>query len=385
MLLPMSEPLRKTEENHQVDPHVMIALDLFAGAGGKTQGLLDAGFRALAAVEQDEDAAATFSKNHPGTVVLAEDIVNICPKRLRLDLGLEPDELTLLTACPPCQSFSTLGSRTPDDERNGLVTEIWRFARGVLASSAANRERAGTWRGDAQWRVLKNQLSAAGYCLGSWRVDATEFGVPQRRRRFIVVAVRRRLVEFPDDIRDLLPLSFSLEAAHAGDIISQAGPIEGSKDELHRARNPTPAVLERIRAIPVGGSRYDLPETLQLPCHKRLDRRGKRGAASPYGRIPPKGPAPTMTTRCTSVSCGRFIHPSEDRGISLREAALLQTFPRGYTFVGSYGSIERQIGNAVPVRLAHALGLAVRTLLDLELRMHPRQDPPSGDTSQHRE
>lgn len=362
----------------------MIALDLFAGAGGTTQGLLDAGISVLAAVEQDEDAAATFSKNHPGTVVLAEDVVEVCPESLRLDLGLDPGDLTLLTACPPCQSFSTLGSQTPDDERNGLVTEIWRFAREFWPAAVLIENVPGLAR-DAQWTVLKNQLSAAGYCLGSWRVDATDFGVPQRRRRFIAMAVHRRLVEFPDDVRDLLPLSFSLEAAHAGDVISRAGPIDGSEDELHRARIPTPEVLERIRAIPVGGSRYDLPETLQLPCHKRLEQRGKRGAASPYGRIPPEGPAPTMTTRCTSASCGRFIHPSEDRGISLREAALLQTFPRGYTFVGSYGSIERQIGNAVPVRLAHALGLAVRTLLGPETGTRPHQAPPSEDTGHNRE
>ena len=384
MLLPNVRTVEEDEENHPVDPHAMIALDLFAGAGGTTQGLLDAGFRVLAAVEQEEDAATTFSKNHPGTVVLAEDIVDICPKSLRMDLGLESEDLTLLTACPPCQSFSTLGSRTPDDERNGLVTEVWRFTR-ELNPAAVLIENVPGFARDEQWPVLKNQLRAAGYRLGSWRVDAKDFGVPQRRRRFIVMAIHRELVEFPDDICDLLPPSFDLEAAHAADIISQAGPIEGSGDELHRARIPTPVVLERIRSIPVGGSRYDLPEPLQLPCHKRLNRRGKRGAASPYGRIPPKGPAPTMTTRCTSVSCGRFIHPTEDRGISLREAALLQTFPRGYTFVGSYGSIERQIGNAVPVRLAHALGLAVRTLLDAEPRQHSRQDRLSGDTGQNRE
>jgi DNA (cytosine-5)-methyltransferase 1 len=113
----------------------------------------------------------------------------------------------------------------------------------------------------------------------------------------------------------------------------------------------------------------NLPPGLRLACHERLD---SRDATSIYGRIDPTKPAPTMTTRCTTPSCGRFVHPSEDRGLSLREAALLQTFPPRYVFDGTYGQIESQIGNAVPVRLAHALGLVVVALLDLrdlELRI----------------
>lgn len=350
----------------------MTALDLFAGAGGATQGLSDAGFRVLAAIEQDEDAAATLARNHPNTVVLATDIEEVCPKSFRSDLGLCPQDLTLLTACPPCQSFSTLGSGNADDPRNGLVAETWRFVR-EFRPAAVLIENVPGLASDMQWTVSKRQLRAAGYRLSSWIVDAADFGVPQRRRRLIAIAVRRHLVEFPDDLCDLVPPSLISDTAHASDVIAQAGPIDGSEDEWHRARTPTSAVLERIRAIPPGGNRYDLPQALQLDCHKRLNQSGRRNATSPYGRIPAEGPAPTMTTRCTTVSCGRFIHPTEDRGISLREAALLQTFPRGYAFVGSYGSVERQIGNAVPVRLAHALGLAVRRMLDPEVESQPDQ------------
>jgi DNA (cytosine-5)-methyltransferase 1 len=112
-------------------------------------------------------------------------------------------------------------------------------------------------------------------------------------------------------------------------------------------------VLQRIRAIPRGGNRRDLPAALELPCHKRL----RTGAIASYGRIPEGGCAPTMTTRCTTPSSGSFIHPTKNRAITLREAALIQTFPRQYRFSGGHTQIERQIGNALPVRMARGLGL----------------------------
>ena len=354
-----------------VKPGRPTALDLFAGAGGSAQGLSDAGFRVLAAVEQDHDATATFSENHPGVRVVPEDIVEVCPRTLRMELGLSPFDLTLLTACPPCQGFSTLGGREQDDKRNDLVAQVWRFTR-EFSPMAVLLENVPGLSQDKRWVVLGRQLRATGYRVHSWLVDAADFGVPQRRRRLIAIAVRQRRAVFPDDLRDLLPQDFQLEALHANDVIAQAGPIEGSNDRWHRARTPTPRVLERIRAIPTGGNHYDLPEALQLACHQRLRERGRTAATGPYGRIPLEGPAPTMTTRCTTVSCGRFVHPTEDRGISLREAALIQTFPPDYSFSGFHQSVERQIGNAVPVRLAHALGLAVRRLLP------PSEEPNCG-------
>lgn len=345
-------------------PHSALptAIDLFAGAGGSGRGLADAGFRVLAAVEQDKDAIGTLAANHPDVRVLEGDISEMCPQDLRIELGLTPGALTLLTACPPCQGFSSLGARNTSDERNGLVGEIWRFAREFEPSAILVENVPGLAR-DWRWSELQDQLGSFGYQIGSWKVDAVEFGVPQRRRRLIAIAVRQRQVKFPSDLSHLLPAWFSLKAPDAHETIALAGSINNSDDELHRARTPTPRVLERIQAVPAGGSHADLPAALQLDCHRRLRQQGRNAATGPYGRIPLAGPAPTMTTRCTTVSCGRFIHPVEDRGISLREAALLQTFPADYRFVGSHESIERQIGNAVPVRLAHALGLAVRNLL----------------------
>lgn len=135
-------------------------------------------------------------------------------------------------------------------------------------------------------------------------------------------------------------------------------------DPLDAHRKPTGQVLERIKAVPVNGTRFDLPPELQLACHKKLaGGKERRSASTAYGRLRLDEPAPTMTTRCTTPACGRFIHPTEHRGITLREAAILQTFPVTYQFSGHYGAIERQIGNAVPVQMAKALGFVVASVL----------------------
>ncbi len=341
---------------------MLTALDLFAGAGGATQGLKDAGYRVLAAVEESSDAVRTFSANHPEVAILGRDIRGVDPRSLRKSLALSAGSLGLITACPPCQSYSTLGRMDASDWRNDLIAETERFAREFLPAAVLFENVPGVMR-DPRFERLRKRLHGIGY--RNFRVYdalASDFGVPQRRRRAIAVAIRNGYGSaLPDDLRSIVPKRFAAMRRDAGDVIDLAGPIHGTKDPVHRARTPTPLVLERIRAIPPGGSRFDLPQRLQLACHKRIER---KGACAPYGRIRREGPAPTMTTKCTTPSCGRFVHPTEHRGISLREAALLQTFPGSYRFVGSHGSIERQIGNAIPARLAEALGSAIRRCIE---------------------
>ncbi|MCY3584844.1 MAG: DNA cytosine methyltransferase [Acidimicrobiaceae bacterium] len=348
------------------------AVDLFAGAGGSSRGLRDAGFRVVGAVENDEDAAATLAANHSDLLVTVADITSVCPARFRQDLGLDQGELTLLTACPPCQGFSSLGLRDSEDERNDLITQVWRFAEELHPAAVLVENVPGLAR-DPRWTLLRDTADGHGYSFGSWVINATDFGVPQRRRRLIGIAVRGLNIAFPNALVDLLPASFKLAPPHASSVIAQAGDITATTDPLHHARVPTPRVLERIRQIPAGGDHFDLPDHLQLDCHKRLRDSGRSAATGPYSRIPMEGPAPTMTTRCTTAACGRFVHPTEHRAISLREAALLQTFPASYQFCGTHESMERQIGNAVPVRLAHALGLAVRQLLSATERTVERE------------
>jgi DNA (cytosine-5)-methyltransferase 1 len=333
------------------------AADLFAGAGGTTQGLFQAGYVVLGAIENDIAAADTYAANHPEVYLDRRDVRRVQAPAFARKLGAQ--RIDVLTACPPCQGFSTLGLSDPDDARNNLVMVVERFA-AALRPRAILLENVPGLAADRRLAQLERAL-AEGYASRRYLVDAVHFGVPQHRRRTIVVFVERPVDEaiFPDDLRTLLPRGFdcSRRAVHAVLAVAQRC---GAEDVVHRARRSTPKTLERIRAMPIGGGRLDLPPSLRLDCHERL---GTRSATSIYGRIDPSQPAPTMTTRCTTPSCGRFVHPSEDRGLTLREAALIQTFPPDYKFEGHYGEVERQIGNAVPVRMAEALGLVVRHLL----------------------
>ncbi len=337
-------------------PIPRTAVDLFAGAGGTTQGLKDAGFTVLAAVENDPDATATYRANHPEVTLYERDVQRIrAPAFARRHGGRR---LGLLTACPPCQGFSTLGLGDTSDPRNDLVMTVERFAR-PLAPWAIVLENVPGLAADRRLGRLVANLSAE-YVVAQYLVDAADFGVPQRRRRVVVLAVDRSLAPaFTPQLLGLLPPGFDASRRTAADALAAADGLTEEGDPVHRARRSSDIVARRIRAVPRGGGRLDLPSNLRLACHNRLK---TTGATSIYGRIDPDQPAPTMTTRCTTPSCGRFIHPFEDRGLTLREAALLQTFPLDYAFKGTHQSVERQIGNAVPVRLAAALASIVTTL-----------------------
>lgn len=337
------------------------AIDLYAGAGGSSEGLRRAGYDVLGAIECDGDCAASYRSNHPRTRLIEDDIRSVDPAGLKKTLGLRRGELSLLNACPPCQGFSSLGATDADDERNNLVADVQRFVEDLRPQAFVLENVRGLERDD-RLATLVEATRAAGYAVRRYRVNATEFGVPQNRRRLIVIgALDVGEEQLPAHPVELLPRTFRRAPEPIEDALERAGPLEGTQDPVHRARASTPAVAARIRRIPVNGGRFDLPEEHQLECHKSLA--SKRSAAAAYGRMRLGEPAPTLTTRCTTPACGRFLHPTEDRGISLREAALLQTFPRRYRFEGSHQSIEAQIGNAVPVRMAEGLGLAVRELL----------------------
>lgn len=338
------------------------AIDLFAGAGGATAGLIQAGFNVIAAVENDSWAAQTYRANHGQVLLSEQDILEVDVKSLRTSVGLRLGDLDLLKACPPCQGFSSLGPNEDDDPRNELVRQVWRFVE-EFEPSAVLMENVPALRHDERFLQLQRDLEARGYTTASYLVNAVDFGVPQSRRRLILLGVRgadRALMS--KDLVDLLPPSFDRVRPEVGTVIAQAGPLGGT-DPVHRARSLRPETQARVESVPVGGTRFDIPEDKQLKCHRQLS---SRNATSSYGRIKADGIAPTMTTRCTTPACGTFIHPTEHRGLSLREAALIQTFAIDYKFEGTYGAIEQQIGNAVPVRMAYALGLVALSLLGQE-------------------
>lgn len=332
------------------------AVDLFAGAGGTTQGLKDAGFDVLAAIENDRDAAATYRVNHEEVNLYDRDIQRVKAPALARRVGGQ--RIGLLAACPPCQGFSTLGLGDKKDKRNDLVMTVARFAEHLRPWSIV-LENVPQLAADRRLHALRSRLEE-NYEVGQYVVDAADFGVPQHRKRVILMAVDRELdAELPDDLTDLLPSEFDTSMATAWSVLKAVSSLTEADDPIHRARRSSDIVRRRIRAAPIGGGRVDLPPDLRLACHDRL--KGTH-ATSIYGRIDPTKPSPTMTTRCTTPSCGRFIHPFKDRGITLREAALLQSFPISYQFLGTHQSIERQIGNAVPVRLSKALAEIVKRL-----------------------
>ncbi len=338
----------------------MTAIDLFAGAGGGTEGLKAAGFRVVAAVENDRTACRTYRLNHPGVVLIERDVRRVTGSDLLRAAGLRKGETCLLQACPPCQTWSSLGSASAEDPRNQLVSVVSELVRKIRPRAFVIENVPGL-RFDARLAALVAEAGRQRFRVRAYVVDAQDVGVPQRRRRLIVIGIRsRRQVELPESLLDLLPAEFDCTARTVRDAIGHLPTPGVGDDQLHRGRTLTDLVTQRVAALPLAGRRTDLPEHLQLACHQKLK---GRVATAAYGRMAATEVAPTLTTRCTTPACGSYVHPSENRGITLREAALLQTFPASYLFSGGYGAIERQIGNAIPVRLAEAAAMAVRTLL----------------------
>lgn len=280
------------------------------------------------------------------------------------DLGLSKGQLTLLKACPPCQGFSTLaeGRAAVNEDQNDLVLHTIRFVRALMPKAVLLENVPGLGR-DERSRRLTAALRRLGYTSRQYKVNAVDFGVPQRRKRLIILAARGLGVSLPESL-SAQGLDGPVPSATVRTAFEQLAQELVPGDELNRARQLTDTVRLRVAAVPVGGSRFDLPPELQLECHIRLDKGPARNATGSYGRLRLDEASPTMTTRCTTPACGSFIHPTEDRGITLREAATLQTFPSTYRFSGSYGEIERQIGNAVPVRMAAALGAVVSSVVE---------------------
>jgi DNA (cytosine-5)-methyltransferase 1 len=336
----------------------LTAIDLFAGAGGATEGLKQAGFTVVAAVEIEEAAASTFRENHPKTLLYRQDIRSVNPNRLRAQLRMKVGELSLLEACPPCQGFSSLKMGSIDDSRNNLMFSIRKFAR-AFRPKCILMENVPGLASDWRLRRLCGMLQRMGYSLKTYLTDARDFGVPQRRKRLIMLAFYDKC-NFPESLASELLPGFRRDLKALPKIFEYTRSRVAAKNPLHVHPRVSPEVLKRIKAIPINGNRLDLPRRLALKCHSNLD----NGAKAAYGRISTQSQfAPTMTTRCTSPSCGSFVHPRANRPITLLEAALIQTFPKKYRFRGGYTQIERQIGNAVPVRMAKALAMIARNLL----------------------
>jgi DNA (cytosine-5)-methyltransferase 1 len=337
-----------------------IALDLFCGAGGVTTGFKAAGIHVLGAVDTDAVARKSFKANHPEVKVYGDDLRRLPPKNLRRRLGLRKGELIILTACAPCQTFSTLSAknRKVRDFRNPLVDRVIDFVEEFEPKAVVMENVPQLLK---HWRFVEvvRRLRRLGYAVRYSTLDAADFGVPQRRRRLVLVAVKGVAPGLIPDLTRPSPGSVLRQTVRAALAALGAG-VPGDSLNLKRLDYPK-TVAERIAAIPSdGGSRTQLPPSLRLKCHEKL---GRSGAGNVYGRMRWDDVAPTLTTRCTTPACGRFLHPVENRAITPREAAVLQSFPPGYKFEGTSLEVQAQIGNAVPPLLAQAVATLVLSIL----------------------
>ncbi len=345
------------------DQKVATAIDLFAGCGGGTLGFKNAGYNVRAAVEIDPTACRSYRMNHPEVNLLERDIRLLDANSILDAAGLRPGETTALLGCPPCQGFSTLSKLGGEDSRNSLVWRFVSLAIEILPEFVVFENVPGlkSGVGKLRWARARGLLQRAGYRLAEGIVDAASYGVPQFRKRLLLIASRydNHYLSIPE-VTHTSPeaagekglLSWTTVRSALQDLPPIATEQHHSVDLLHCAPRHVQIVLDRLRHIPHdGGGRKSLPEALTLKCH-----RNHRGHWDVYGRMWWDRPAPTLTTGCTNVTRGRFAHPQEDRAITLREAARLQTFPNPYRFAGSRREIAGQIGNAVPPLLAAVLG-----------------------------
>lgn len=336
-----------------------LAVDLFSGAGGLSQGLRQAGFRVVGAVELEAVYANTYRLNQPDVKLIQGDIVELDPIESAKVWGVGPGELDLLAACPPCQGFSTIGTRnrpaSDSDLRNDLIYQVLRFARALMPRTIMI-ENVPALAKDQRIDTVRSKLNDLGYVSDLKVLNTEKYGVPQRRKRMIMLASRIGKVRVCD-----VDLTWGRPRT-VRSTLALLDRTDHSSDSLHNyTERRSKRIQKLIASIPVnGGSRSDLPDELVLECHKKTD-----GFRDVYGRMAWDKPAPTITGGCISPSKGRFLHPEEDRAITLREAALLQTLPLTFSVPEkvSRSSVSIMIGNALPPTFIEFHAKCLRSLL----------------------
>lgn len=338
--------------------HTLI--DLFCGCGGASLGFIRKGFKIVAALDKDPKVVETYHRNI-GIQPLVGDIENVRGREILKVAGLKKGEPTVLIGCPPCQGFTShIGRAGKRDKRNGLVEVYAQRVGEILPLFMVFENVPGILRdhGKKHFELFLERLDDLGY-TAVWDVlQAADYGVPQLRKRVVVIAGRDK------SLRLRLP-----EPTHRGhwrtvrDAIADLPSLRAGECHPavpnHIAPNHSPRILKLIRHIPKdGGGRFDLPRHLWLKCHLKHD-----GHRDVYGRMRWDAPAPTLTYGCTNPSRGRFIHPEQDRSITPREAARLQSFPDGFIFYSTPTHAATHIGNAFPVLLAQKIAGAIMRLL----------------------
>ncbi len=382
----MSSPRSKTHRRTPLRREASggpTSVDLFAGCGGMTAGFVEHGFDPILAVEWELPAAATYAANFGVDHVRCIDIAD-----LQNDAVPKAD---VVIGGPPCQGFSNLGTKDPSDPRNALWRE---YLRVVVAADPQVFviENVDRFMKSSEFELLVDQLRTGA--LKRWKhvdvdvLNAADYGVPQRRRRTILIASRVGPVRLPqptharDGEHGLKPWATVRHAIgklprvpdttdlprSSEEFFGHRVPGVFKSSEIHLARRPRPMSLERYDHIPPGGGRFDLPDHLLPRCWAEKP----TGTTDVMGRMRWDAPSLTVRTEFFKPEKGQYLHPQWDahdpsnrvnRPITHREAALLQTFPADYLWCGTKIDIAKQIGNAVPARLAAAIAQTVLTRL----------------------
>ena len=342
----------------------LYVADMFAGAGGLTEGFRRAGFSPVAAVEYDKWAAQTYAANF-GDHVMACPIEDVNVERVGKAIvwsgfgvdgepsEFETPEIDVLVGGPPCQGFSPLG-RMNDWDFNDPRNKLWKhYVRilDVLQPKVFVLENVPELLKSPEFERLRKHVQKS-YDLDFGILNASHYAVPQARKRAIVIGSRVSKAQLPPastirkTVRDAI-----------GDL-----PRVPDGHNWHIGRNPTPKSVERYKAVPAGGNRFDLMRKrpdITPNCWKNK----KTGSTDVFGRMWWDEAAPTIRTEFFKPEKGRYLHPEAHRPITIREAARLQTFPDAFIFLGSNVQVAKQIGNAVPVTLAERIAIQVRSML----------------------
>ena len=333
------------------------AIDFFSGAGGLTCGLMASGIKVLAGVDNDGSCKTTFEKNNKGSIFLERDITKYSVTDLERDLKIKKNDDNLIFAgCAPCQFWSIIRtSKEKSKKTKNLILDFQRFVEYFMPGFVLVENVPGiSSKKDSPMGKFILSLESLGYNISHDITDMSLYGIPQKRKRFTLLASRVSTISLPQPtnkqktVRDVLGTKNGFRKIKAG--------TNDVSVFRHTSASLSDKNIERLQMTDKNGgdrSRWQNKKGYQLECYSS----GEKKFYDTYGRMWWDKPSPTITTKFFSISNGRFAHPEENRAISLREGATLQTFPKNYEFVGtSVASIAKMIGNAVPPEFAKIIG-----------------------------